>query len=693
MTGAQEIIFAPLLPVWALGALAGLALAIAALALWQGLRGWWLRGLAGLALVLALVNPSLQIEERDALQDIALVVVDATASNRIGGRDAQTEKALAHLQAELEAQALDTRLVTVGDGPRNSGTRINAALAEALAELPRDRLAGVFIISDGQVHDAQLPLSMPAPAHLLMTGQRSDWDRRLIIRNAPSFAILGEPISMTLEVQDQGAVPPEAGNTATLHYRVDSDPRQTAQVPVGQEIPIRLTLDRGGINVIQFELEEAPAELTTRNNAAIVQINGVRDRLSVLLVSGEPNAGQRTWRNLLKSDPAVDLVHFTILRPPDKHDGVPADELSLIAFPTRELFIDKIDEFDLIVFDRYRRRGILPNAYFANIARYVEGGGALLVVGGPEFAGAESISRSPLGDVFPARPTARVIEDGFRPQITELGARHPVTAGLSDLVPPDADGTPGWGRWFRQIEMEPLDGQVVMSGADGRPLLMLDRVGAGRLALLASDQTWLWDRGFEGGGPQLELLRRLAHWMMKEPELEEETLSAEAEGTRLTVLRRSLGEEVGDVTITAPDGTETTLTLDEYAPGEYRAEWEAPEFGLYLLQEGALSAAAALGPSAPREFEETIATADKLRPLIDQNRGGVVRIEDALPDLRQVREGRAAAGRGWLGVTPRDAYVTTDLRSAALLPGWVWLLLAVGLAVGAWLREGRSAES
>ncbi|MCC5991074.1 MAG: hypothetical protein JJT99_00985 [Rhodobacteraceae bacterium] len=693
MTGAQEIILAPLLPVWALWALGGLALAIAVLALWQGLRGWWLRGLAGLALVAALANPSLQIEERDALQDIALVVVDETASNRIGGRDAQTAEALAHLTAELQASALDTRLVTVGDGPRNTGTQINTALAEALAELPRDRLAGVFIISDGQVHDAELPLSIPAPAHLLLSGQRSDWDRRLIIRNAPSFAILGEPISMTLEVEDQGAVPPEAGNTATLHYRIDSGPRQTTQVPVGAEIPIRMTLDRGGINVIQFELEQAPGELTTRNNAAIIQINGVRDRLSVLLVSGEPNAGQRTWRNLLKSDPAVDLVHFTILRPPDKHDGVPADELSLIAFPTRELFIEKIDEFDLIIFDRYRRRGILPNAYFANIARYVQDGGALLVVGGPEFAGAESIWRSPLGEVFPARPTARVIEDGFRPQVTELGARHPVTAGLSELAPPDADGNPAWGRWFRQIEVEPLDGQVVMSGADGRPLLMLDRVGAGRLALLASDQTWLWDRGFEGGGPQLELLRRLAHWMMKEPELEEETLSAEADGQRLIISRHSLGDAVGDVTITAPDGTETTLPMHEHAPGAYRAEWDAPEFGLYLLQEGELSAAAALGPSAPREFEETIATADKLRPLIDHNRGGVVRIEDGLPDLRQIREGRAAAGRGWLGVTPRDAYVTTDLRSAALLPGWVWLLLAAGLAVGAWLREGRNAQT
>ena len=100
-----------------------------------------------------------------------------------------------------------------------------------------------------------------------------------------------------------------------------------------------------------------------------MQINGVRDRLRVLLVSGEPHAGERTWRNLLKSDASVDLVHFTILRPPEKQDGVPVDELSLIAFPTRELFIEKIEDFDLIIFDRYRRRGILPSLYLENIAQ------------------------------------------------------------------------------------------------------------------------------------------------------------------------------------------------------------------------------------------------------------------------------------------------------------------------------------
>ncbi len=689
MIGGQEIVFAPLLPWLVIALVATGAVLMVGLALWQGLRGWWLRGLAAFALIAALTNPSLLTEERETLSDIALVLVDDTASNRLGTREAQTEAALAHLEDALDGLGdMETRIVRLPDGPRNTGTQLTTALSEALADLPRDRIAGVFALTDGQVHDEVPSMDLPAPLHLLQTGEATDWDRRLIIRNAPAFAILGEPVTLTLRVEDQGAVPADTSRFATLQYAINGGETMRTMVPVGEDMEITVTLDRGGMNVLQFELEEAEDELTMRNNAAIVQINGVRDRLSVLLVSGEPNAGQRTWRNLLKSDPAVDLVHFTILRPPDRHDGVPVNELSLIAFPTRELFVEKIDEFDLIIFDRYRRRGILPNSYFANIARYVEEGGALLVVGGPELASADSIWRSPLGDVFPARPTARVIEQGYRPRVTELGQRHPVTSGLEALVPPGEDG-PGWGRWFRQIELLPERGQTVMSGVEDRPLLVLDRVGEGRLALLASDQTWLWDRGYEGGGPQLELLRRLAHWMMGEPDLEEETLSATAEGQRITIIRRTLRDEVGEVTVTGPDGATVDLALTEDSPGDYRAEWEAPEIGLYRLQEGELESVVALGPQAPREFEETIATPEKLRPLVTASRGGVVRVEDGLPELRLVREGRAAAGRGWLGLTPRDAYLTTELRSAALLPGWLWLMLAAGLALGAWLREGR----
>jgi hypothetical protein len=407
----------------------------------------------------------------------------------------------------------------------------------------------------------------------------------------------------------------------------------------------------------------------------------VRDRLRVLLVSGEPHAGGRTWRNLLKSDSSVDLVHFTILRPPEKQDGVPVSELSLIAFPTRELFLEKIEDFDLIIFDRYKRRGILPSLYLENVARYVENGGAVLVAAGPDFASADSIYRSPLAEILPAAPTARVIEQGYRPDISQLGKRHPVTAGLPD--------TQDWGRWMRQIEVEPSAGDVIMTGVDEKPLLILNRVGEGRVAMLASDHAWLWNRGFEGGGPQLELLRRLAHWMMGEPELEEDALLAEATGQNMRIIRRTLRENAAPVSVTAPDGSVTELSMTETEPGRFEAQYSGIDIGLYRLRDDAHETVIGLGPAAPREFEKTIATAEFLGPLVDKTRGGVARLEDRLPTIRTVREGRPAAGRGWLGITPRAAYETLSVRQTALLPAWLVLFLASMLILAAWLREGR----
>ncbi|MFN4159518.1 MAG: glutamine amidotransferase [Gemmobacter sp.] len=684
MTGT--LILDPLVPLLVLALLAALAAALVALALWRGLSGWWLRGLAAVAILAALANPSLQEEDRAPLSDIIIAVVDESASQRIADRPAQTAAALAAVQAQVAALGnTDLRIVRVGDGEGDAGSQVMSALAEAMAEEPRARIAGAILITDGQVHDLPAAPALPAPLHVLLTGQPQDWDRRLILRNAPAFAILGEPVTLTLRIEDQGAVPATIAGRAALSIAIDGGTPQVYSVPVGEDLELPVTLPHGGMNVLQFEVEASPGEITDRNNAAVVQINGVRDRLRVLLVSGEPHAGERVWRNLLKSDPSVDLVHFTILRPPEKQDGIPVTELSLIAFPTRELFIEKIDEFDLIIFDRYRLRGILPTAYLENVRDYVRRGGTVLVAAGPEFGTVDSLWRSPLAEILPVSATSRVVDEGFRPKLTDLGQRHPVTEGLERLAPPG-----GWGRWFRTVEVTERSGQTVMTGAGDRPLLVLDRVGEGRIAVMASDHMWLWGRGYEGGGPQLELLRRLAHWMMKEPDLEEEALTATAEGQRLTLTRRTLGEDPGPVTITAPDGTETELPLAETAPGRFAAQWDAPEIGLYRIVQGELTAVMALGPSAPREFEETIASGDKLAPLVSPLRGGIVSLSSGTPDIRRVGEGRAAAGRGWIGITPRGAYVTQDIRVGQILPPWAWLLLAAGLAVGAWLREGRA---
>ncbi len=682
MTGA--LVLDPLVPWPVLWGLAGFAAVLLAVAVWRGLSGWWLRGLTALVVLAAIANPSLQEEERAALSDIVLLVVDDSASQGLGDRAAQVEAAIAGVEAEVaRLENTELRVRRFADAPEDGGSLAMTALAELLSEEPRARVAGAMIITDGQVHDVELAPTLPAPLHVLLTGRESDWDRRLIVKNAPAFAILGEEVMLTLRIEDQGAAPGEGAVDLTI--AVDDSEPQTFRVPVGEDLDLPVTLPHGGMNVLQFSTPAAEGELTDRNNAAVVQINGVRDRLRVLLVSGEPHAGERVWRNLLKSDASVDLVHFTILRPPEKQDGIPVTELSLIAFPTRELFVEKIEEFDLIVFDRYRMRGILPMSYLENVAQYVRNGGTVLVAAGPEFGAVDSLWRSPLADVLPVEPTARVIEGGFRPELTDLGRRHPVTEGLDALAP---EG--GWGRWFRQIDVVPRAGQVVMSGADGRPLLVLNRVDEGRVAVLASDHAWLWGRGYEGGGPQLELLRRLAHWMLKEPELEEEALTATTTGQELTVRRRSIAEEPpGDLTITGPDGAVVVLPMPEVGPGRYELVWQAPMMGLYRLEQGDLTRVVAVGPSAPREFVETIASGAVLEPVVTPTNGGIVRLEEGVPDIRTVREGRPAAGRGWVGITPRGAYVTQDLTIAPLLPGWLWLLLAAGLAIAAWLIEGR----
>lgn len=679
MTG--NIIFDPLVPWIFLFVLAAVALVGVILAGMRGLNGWALRALAAMVVLAALTGPSYQQEDRAPLSDIVMLLEDESASQNLSDRPEQMASAADSLAAQIEARPnTEVRRVTVPDGEGDAGTQLMTTLSNALAEEPRARIAGILAFSDGQVHDTDLSLDLPAPMHLLMTGKSSDWDRRLSIRNAPAFAIIGEPVTLTLRIEDMGASPDTTG-AAPLDISVDGGAPQRFQVPLGQDIELPVTLPHGGRNVIQFTVPTTEGELTDRNNTALIQMNGVRDRLRVLLVSGEPHPGGRTWRNLLKSDSSVDLVHFTILRPPEKQDGVPVSELSLIAFPTRELFLEKIDDFDLIIFDRYKRRGILPALYLENVANYIKQGGAVLVAAGSDFAGADSIFRSPLGAVLPASPTARVLEEPYRPVVTDLGARHPVTTELP--------GGGDWGRWLRQIDVSETSGNVVMSGVDERPLLILDRVEEGRVALLASDHAWLWNRGYEGGGPQLELLRRLAHWMMKEPELEEESLTAEATGQTMRIKRRTLEQSVPPLTLVDPLGNTSEMTLSESSPGVFEGVFEGPEIGLYRLTNGDKTAVIGLGPAAPREFEQTIATGDLMAPILAKMRGGTVRIEDGLPRLRNVRLGRPAAGRGWIGLTPRDAFETRDVRQTNLLPGWLVLLLSAGLITAAWLREGR----
>jgi hypothetical protein len=685
---AFSLTFQPHLPLWLLAALGTLALLLVAYGLLRRAKGALWR-LAFMALVLlALANPVLHREERDPLNDVALLVVDRSPSQNLGDRPAETSAAEAALAERIKATSgLDLREVTV-DGSGSDGTNMFATIRDALADIDRSRLAGIVAVTDGEVHDVPPDLAAAtggAPLHVLLTGEPGEADRQLVVEQAPSFAMVGEPQSITVRVDD---LPSAAAKGAPVPVTMTQDGKVVATVAAEPGVPLTLPLklENAGTTVVEIEAAPRPGELTLLNNRAALFINGVRDRLRVLLVSGQPYPGLRVWRNLLKADPAVDLVHFTILRPPEKQDGTPIRELALIAFPSRELFEVKLGEFDLIIFDRYSRRGLLPLIYLDNIARYVEQGGALLEAAGPEFAEPTSLYRTPLARVLPGRPSGEIIERGYTPTITELGHRHPVTSGLDANIAAEP-----WGRWFRQVDVEPQDGQVVMTGFADRPLLILKHVGEGRVAQLLSDNAWLWARGFEGGGPQSLLLRRLVHWLMREPELEEEQLTALASGDGLTIERRSLEKQPIAVTVTSPSGQTQQLTLDPGADGAAFAHVKALEEGLYRVTDGTHTAFASPRPIAPAELADMRATPARLEPVTEAS-GGSIRwlSQQGLPDIRRVEPGRATAGRGWIGLRENGAYDLAGITEVPLFPAWLALLALIGTAAAAWYREGRS---
>jgi hypothetical protein len=536
--------------------------------------------------------------------------------------------------------------------------------------------------------------------HALLTGTPGEFDRRIEITKAPRYGIVGSSRDIEVRVVETGRKG-RASERVTLKIRREGSPDTSRAAQIGRTVAVPMKFDHAGQNIMEIELETAPGELTAANNRVVVVAEGVRENLRVLLVSGEPHAGERVWRNLLKSDAAVDLVHFTILRPPQKQDGTPINQLSLIAFPTRELFSEKIKDFDLIIFDRYQHRDILQTLYYENIARYVQDGGALLIASGDDYAGKSSLAYTPLSSVLPAMPTGQVIERPFKARLSGDGLKHPVTRGL----PGSQEKDPSWGRWFRQVEVAPGRGRVLMKGADERPLLVLDRKSKGRVALLLSDQAWLWARGYEGGGPHTDLLRRLSHWLMKEPDLEEERLLASAKGLKLTIERRTMAEDsVGRVQVSAPGGETSEVTLDKAGPGLWRSTVDVVTPGLYKLETpsslGTLTAVAHAGVEDALEMSEVTATDEKMRPLAEATGGGVfwtrgngllsaVGSGVDLPRISMLTNARVLAGSGWMGLKDREAFVTRGVKLIPMFTGFLALAALLALLAATWWREGR----
>ncbi len=669
---------------WPATVLAGLfGLAAVAILVYARARGSLVRLLSLGLIITALANPILRQDEREYLTDIATILVDESDSQSIGKRKPQTESALIELQERIKRLGnTEVRVARYQSGttPDTDGTRLFTQLDEMIGDIPSERYAGAILLTDGQVHDVPTDAAKAkGPIHNLITGSRSEIDRRIVIDRAPRFAITNQPQSVQFHVEDTGT------EAVTVTVTAPDGTATTIDVPPNSPQEMTVTLDRAGSNILELSVPAKPGEISERNNRAMAVIQGIRDRLRVLLVSGEPHPGERTWRNMLKADASVDLVHFTILRPPEKQDGTPTKELSLIAFPTRELFIDKIDEFDLVIFDRYRRQAIVPEAYLLNIADYVKRGGAVLISSGPDFAGGDGLYESPIAEIIAAAPSGTVIEQPFKPQVTDAGQKHPVTRNL-----PGGGKQPTWGRWFRVVDTSVNEtAMTLMAGPEEKPLLVLSRAENGRIAQVLSDHGWLWARGYEGGGPQTELLRRISHWLMKEPDLEEEALVAKQNGAFVDIERRTMADSAKAVTVTLPSGKVLDVQMQLIEPGIFRGRAGIAETGVHRFGDGTLQTAAAIGNADAKEMSDLRATDKLLQPVADATGSGIAWIEDGMPRIAKADAGDRMAGSGVMSLRANNQFKVTAVREFPLYSSLLALGALLLVVSGMWYREGR----
>lgn len=645
--------------------------------------GVW-RLLAGLTLLIGLLNPQWQQIKQSALKDIALLIIDDSRSQSLPPRPEQIQRAIQALTQEAVGHsALTLRTIHLSEtNPDGLESNLAPTLRHAFSTIAPERYAGAILISDGQVPDLEAVrdiLPPERPFHVLLTGQKKEQDRVIQLIDPPHYSLVDIPTTIRFRIQDNGefnpAVPVKIIDQNGVPYddiRLEADQKTYA---------LSYTPDHAGAHELLFQSPELKGELTTANNSTRLELNAIREKVRVLFISGFPHQGQRTWRNILKADPAVDLVQFTILRPAHKDDFTPLNELSLISFPVHELFEEKLYDFDLIIFDNYQKQNILGTHYFKNIQRYLELGGAVFVASGPNFAGPDSLAFTPLGPSLPVRPQGIVMDDTpYRIRPTAAGQHHPITAPLTDHSSPSQ-----WGRWLRYIPASLQQGTTLLETEQGQPLLVIDQINKGRIAVLLSDHLWLWARQFDGGGPHQLLIRNTLHWLMRNPVFEANALTLERHDMQtLTLHRRPEQGQTVKIKVKDPKGKEQTLAFSENTP---KHTIKTDHAGLYRLIEGDQTRYTLQGPYDIPEFHALRQAPNLIRPIVEQFKGGLYFLDEGMPSLSPTTDGNRFHGPAWFRFKANHSVQFEGVETVALIPLWATVLLGLLFWGMAWRQQ------
>lgn len=628
--------------------------------------------------ILLLLEPTLSKNVNSSLPDVIAIVHDQSSSMRATNRLEGAHTALTRLTKALE-KLPNTVVKTASIAESVGGTRISGAINQATSGYVADQIAAVIYLGDGLVIDGS-ELAKPYPLHQILIADESEKDRLIELISSPIAVDVGQNAEVVFKVTESR---PQTDFAQVRIYLGNLNVR-TMNVKINHETKINIPINVRGKIPIAIEVAPAQNEVTTNNNIVISQIEGTRNRLQVLLVTGSPYEGARAWRNLLKSDPNVELVHFTILRNAQSEDVGDESESSLIPFPTEELFLDKLNGFDLIVFDRFKRIDILPDLYLEQVAQWVENGGAFLLLAGPAEAEENGILTTPLARVMPFANPKEFNEAMFSPRLSPSGASHPITR-------PFITSQNTWGQWNRLLHAEPL-GDVLLN-AGGAPLLITKEANQGRVAAILSDRSWLWQRGFEGGGPFRALFQRVAHWLMKEPELSSNNLDFTQENGGLRFVYSGLLNEP-EIEIISPSQNHSKLKLAKNGSNEFHAVFSAAENGLYRIKLGQDLRFINMGDGPEITAQDLRASHQPIRSAAGATNGGkyayIGRAGNGnLPNFKQISTRELAIGN-MFALKKNNYHTVVRAQSEPLLPPLGMAIAMACLALFTWWREGVS---
>ncbi len=556
---------------------------------------------------LIILQPSIKIEKGKVQKSILTFVIDNTDSQKLSSRHNLYKKIYENILKKVEKDkkffdileiAVDNEKYARRFGSvekirdsknkptyiyhkNDSSTKMLDYILSEVNKFPVKKMSSIFFFTDGQIHenkDEWKKKQFDIPSYFIIPNSNLFNDTRLDLGSFPEYVEVGEEVELDVTASIFGK---RKKDNLTLTIFGSSEETRSIKFEGNETKKVRLKVNKPGENFYIFNLSSKGGEVSLSNNQKIIKINASRKKLKVLLISGEPYLGTRVWRNFLKSDPAVQLIHMTVLRPPEKIDSTEMKELSLIPFPVRELFEKKIKNFNLVIFDNFKGKNILTPLYFQNLIKFVESGGAILEITGPSYNSRSSLFRTEIGRVLPGIPSGKSLRGEFKPILTKLGTKHPITRSLFEDYQE-------YGKWYEmnQVTIDEEDTSILMTGIQNNPLLAIKNIDKGRIAQIYSHHIWLWKNISSEKGPYKKLIRNLAHWLMQEPKLEADRLEISNDDKFIYIDKKNfknIGSYEDSVVVIGPEGNKSKIKLLKIDQENSKAKFRYNKDGYYLL--------------------------------------------------------------------------------------------------------------